>query len=109
MTREQYIAAEPGDPVVDKQKAHMTEHVSDFNAPPVVEFTHVSMEFHPQGPTRPDGPIVMNLTSRDDQGNPTKQVFTVMEGAITRLKVQFKVHNNACIGLKCVTGVKALK
>ena len=32
-----------------------------------------------------------------------------MEGAITRLKVEFIVHNNACIGLKCVTGVKAMK
>ena len=32
-----------------------------------------------------------------------------MRGAVTRLKVRFKVHNNACIGLKCVTGVKALK
>ena len=31
-----------------------------------------------------------------------------MEGAISRLKVQFRVHNNACIGLKVVTGVKAL-
>ena len=32
-----------------------------------------------------------------------------MEGAISRLTVQFKVHNNACVGLKCVTGVKAMK
>ena len=31
-----------------------------------------------------------------------------MQGAITALKVSFRVHNNACIGLKCVTGVKAL-
>ena len=31
------------------------------------------------------------------------------KGAISRLRVDFKVHNNACIGLKCVTGVKALK
>ena len=66
------------------------------------------MEFHPNGKQRPDGPIHMNLVARDAQGNPKKQVFTVMQGAISRLRVDFKVHNNACIGLKCVTGVKAL-
>ena len=32
-----------------------------------------------------------------------------MEGAIMRLKLEFRVHNNACIGLKSVTGIKALK
>ena len=50
----------------------------------------------------------MDLNTRDANGNPRKQVFQVMEGAISRLRVDFKVHNNACIGLKCVTGVKAL-
>ena len=59
------------------QKDHVTQHVADMNAPPVVEFVNVSMEFHPTGPTRPDGPIVMDLNSRDASGNPTKQVFTV--------------------------------
>ena len=32
-----------------------------------------------------------------------------MQGAIMRLKLEFRVHNNACIGLKSVTGIKALK
>ena len=108
VTAEEYKGADAGDPVVERQKEHVTEHVSDFNAPPVVEFTNVCMEFHPQGPVRPEGPIVMDLVTRDAEGNPRKQVFQVMEGAISRLRVDFKVHNNACIGLKCVTGVKAL-
>ena len=50
----------------------------------------------------------MNLLSKDAQGNPLKQTCKVQEGAISRLRVEFKVHNNACIGLKCVTGIKAL-
>ena len=84
------------------------EHVADINAPPLVEFVSVAMEFHESGPQRPEGPIEMNLVSRDEQGNPAKQTLNVMEGSISRLKVQFRVHNNACIGLKVVTGVKAL-
>ena len=32
-----------------------------------------------------------------------------MQGAIMRLQIDFKVHNNACIGLKSVTGIKALR
>ena len=31
-----------------------------------------------------------------------------MEKSISRLRCDFKIHNNACIALKCVTGVKAL-
>ena len=80
-----------------------------MNAPPVVEFTNVCMEFHPSGPTRPEGPIVMDLTSKNADGTPKVNKLKVMEGAITRLKVEFRVHKNACIGLKCVTGVKAMK
>ena len=67
------------------------------------------MEFHPDGPQRPDGPIVFNLNTRDEQGNPLRQDYQVMQGAIMRLKLSFRVHNNACIGLKSVTGIKALK
>ena len=67
------------------------------------------MEFHPDGPMRPDGPIICDLQTRDADGNPKQSAITVMEAAITRLKVEFRVHNNACIGLKCVTGVKAMK
>ena len=50
----------------------------------------------------------MELKNRNADGNPNKQAFKLVEGAIMRLRVDFKVHNNACIGLKCVTGVKAL-
>ena len=84
------------------------EHVTDIQAPPIVEFVNVSMEFHDSGPTRPEGPIIINLNSRDAEGNPNKQVLNVMQGACSRLRVDFRVHNNACIGLKVVTGVKAL-
>ena len=85
------------------------EHVADINAPPLVEFLKCQMEFHEEGPQRPEGPIVMDLQSRDAEGNPHLQQFNIMEGAISRLRIDFKVHNNACIGLKCVTGVKVLK
>ena len=67
------------------------------------------MEFHESGPVRPAGPVIFDLVSRDSEGNPTQQVFTVQEGAIMRLRLDFKVHNNACIGLKSVTGIKALR
>ena len=50
----------------------MMEHVSDIQAPPVVEFVNVSMEFHESGPTRPDGPIVLDLQSRDSKGEPIR-------------------------------------
>ena len=83
--------------------------MTDITAPPVVEFVNVAMEFHDQGPRPPSGEIKMDLNSRDANGNPNQQVFTVMQGVWSRLRVQFKVHNNACVGLKCVTGVKAMK
>ena len=67
------------------------------------------MEFHESGPTRPAGPIIFDLVSRDSEGNPKKQAFTVQEGAFMRLRLDFRVHNNACIGLKSVTGIKALR
>ena len=66
------------------------------------------MEFHESGPMRPGGPIFMELKNRDSNGNPLQQSLNVVEKAISRLRVEFRVHNNACIGLKCVTGVKAL-
>ena len=73
-----------------------------------MEFVAVTMEFHASGPQRPDGPIRINLNSRDASGNPNQQVLNVMQGSISRLRVDFRVHNNSCIGLKIVTGVKAL-
>ena len=90
------------------QKAQVMEHVADITAPPLVEFVNISMEFFETTP-RPDGPIVFDLNTRDEQGNPRQQEFKVQQGAISRLRVDFKVHQNACIGLKCVTGVKAMK
>ena len=86
------------------------EHVADINAPPVVEFLRCCMEFHPNSHMPPNGqPIELDLKTKDENGNLKQQCFTVRKGAISRLRVDFKVHNNACIGLKCVTGVKALK
>ena len=102
---------------------HLMQHVANISASPLVEFVSIQIEFHPDGPVRPDGPIICDLQTRETDGNPQleqqisvsflinpkQSAITVMEGAITRLKVEFRVHTNACIGLKCVTGVKAMK
>ena len=53
------------------------QHVADISAPPLVEFVKCQMEFHEEGPQRPEGPIVMNLQSKDAEGNPLLQVFNV--------------------------------
>ena len=84
------------------------EHVRDISDPPIVEFLSVQMEFHESGPTRPAGPIVFDLDTKDADGNPKQTDLKVMESSIARLAVKFRVLNNAVIGLKVVTGVKGL-
>ena len=42
----EYEAADANDPVVARQKQQVMEHVADINAPPLVEFVSVAMEFH---------------------------------------------------------------
>ena len=83
--------ADPDDEVITAQKQHVMEHVADFNAPPVVEFTEIHMEFHPDSHQRPDGPIPIDLTARDENGNPKQQKLQIKKGAITRLCVKFRV------------------
>ena len=51
------------------------EYVEDIAAPPFVEFVNVQMEFHPDGPQRPNGPIIFDLNTRDEQGNPRRQDY----------------------------------
>ena len=77
VTQAQFEQAEANDPVTQKRKNRDMEHVADITAPPFVEFINVHMEFHPNGPMRPDGPIVFDIGARDNAGNPRQQIFTV--------------------------------
>ena len=47
MTEEEFKVAGADEKGTERLKSHLTEHVSNYNAPPVVEFTNVCMEFHP--------------------------------------------------------------
>ena len=60
VTLEEFKEAEKGCAAIDKLKNHMMEFVSDIEAPPVVEFVSICMDFHPSTP-RPDGQIPFDL------------------------------------------------
>ena len=45
----------------------------------------------------------------DENNNPVTHEFKVMQGAWMRTKIDFKVLNNHCIGLKSVTNINVMK
>ena len=74
---------------------------------PVVEFEKIEIIC----PDRPGGNIVLDLTAQASSGlqlhQLVQQEYTLKEGSVTKLRIQFKVHNTVVLGLKICTAVEA--